>query len=125
MPNKVLIVDDSEMARKTNRLWIEHFFPELEIIEASTGEEAVSLAAREMPRIVSMDIRLPKMNGLAATRQIKKFSPETKVIIYTMYNGFQDDASEAGADAYVLKFCRYTELRQILQKMISPEDRSN
>ncbi|SDE69252.1 two component transcriptional regulator, LuxR family [Paenibacillus sp. UNCCL117] len=80
--------------------------PDLEIVgEAMNGEEAVRLAASLKPDVILMDIRMPGLNGIEATRTITSADPNVSVLIFTM---FQDDASvftamRAGAKGYVLK----------------------
>ena len=73
--------------------------------EASTGREAVAAAARLRPDIVVMDISMPDMNGLEATREILKNNPGTEVLILSMHESEQmvHDVLSAGARGYILK----------------------
>jgi len=75
------------------------------IAEATTGREAVELVRRLHPDVIAMDISLPELNGLEATRQIAKESPDTEVLVLTMHHSEQlaRDVLQAGARGYVMK----------------------
>jgi NarL family two-component system response regulator LiaR len=102
---RVLLVDDHNMVR----LGLKAYFstlPDIQVVgEAGTGEEAVRLAAELAPDVVLMDLIMPGMDGVEATRQVKKASPRTQVIVVTSYH--EDEhifpAIRAGALSYVLK----------------------
>src|SRR5437763_2726180 len=82
---RVIIADDHELARAGLRSMLEHE-RNLEIVgEASNGREAVELCARTQPQLVLMDMRMPEVDGLAATRAIKDVCPGASVIIVTMH----------------------------------------
>jgi DNA-binding NarL/FixJ family response regulator len=101
----ILIVDDHEVVRRGLRVLIEPH-PEWEVCgEAMTGREAVEKAKKLKPDVVVMDIAMPELNGLEATRQILKAAPRTGVLILTMHESEQlvRDVLEAGAQGYVLK----------------------
>jgi len=100
---KILIVDDQERARRGLKALLATQ-PELEVVgEAADGEEAVRLAEALRPDVVLMDVRMPNMDGIEATKRIKRAHPEIKVIVLTMYDTHRREALEAGADAFVLK----------------------
>lgn len=102
---KLIIADDHPLFRH-GLATLFSTVPDLEIVgEAVNGEETVRLAASLKPDIVLMDIRMPGLNGIEATRSITSADPNVSVLIFTM---FQDDASvftamRAGAKGYVLK----------------------
>jgi DNA-binding NarL/FixJ family response regulator len=75
----------------------------VEIWEAVNGAEALRLAGDKRPRLVVMDIRMPELDGIAATRHIKSLWPEIKVLVLSMYPDRQEEAREAGADLFVSK----------------------
>ena len=75
----------------------------LEIREAGDGREAVRLVEKFEPDLVLMDVRMPELDGLEATKQIKARWPNVKVVVLSMYVENQDDALAAGADAFVGK----------------------
>lgn len=104
-PVRVLIVDDHPVVR-TGLRGMFAGVPDIEVVgEAATGEEAVLLARRHEPAVVLMDLRLPELDGVAATTQIKQELPATQILILTTYDTDSDilRAIEAGAIGYLLK----------------------
>ncbi|GAB4557383.1 MAG: hypothetical protein Kow0047_01680 [Anaerolineae bacterium] len=116
----ILIVDDHQVLRTALRKWLSLYFPECRYLEATTGEEALELAARERPSIVLMDIGLPGMSGIEATLRIREISPTSHVIIVTIHEEpeYEEDALAAGATAYVSKFQMGFELIPLLQRLL-------
>jgi len=101
----VLIVDDHAVVRKGVRGYLEAQ-PDIAIAgEAASGEEAVRLAADHRPDVILMDLVMPGMNGVAATRRVRQVSPDSQVIVLTSYH--EDEhifpAIKAGALSYLLK----------------------
>ena len=76
--------------------------------EAGNGKEAIEKALALKPDLVLMDISMPMMNGIEATRQIRQLSPVTKIVIVSLHDNevITAQAKDAGADAYVVKACR-------------------
>ncbi|HYN09019.1 MAG TPA: response regulator transcription factor [Vicinamibacterales bacterium] len=104
-PLRILIVDDHAVVRHGVRALLESQ-PGWEIAgEAATGREALELAKRLQPDIVVMDLSLPELNGLEATRQIVKESPRSEVLVLTMHHSEQlaREVLQAGARGYILK----------------------
>ena len=102
---RVLIADDHPVVRGGLRGMFATQ-PDLELVgEAETGTEAVSLTRRLKPDVILMDLRMPEMDGVAATEQIKHSDPETRVVVLTTYDSDSDilRAVEAGATGYLLK----------------------
>jgi DNA-binding NarL/FixJ family response regulator len=105
---RVLIADDHPLFRDGLRAMFESE-PDLELVgEAATGLEAVDLAGRLLPDVALMDIQMPDMDGIEATRRVIAASPKTRVLMVTM---FEDDESvlaamRAGARGYVVKGMR-------------------
>ena len=109
---RVLLVDDHATVRDGLRR-ILTADPELEIVgEASHGEEAVTLARKLHPDVVLMDVHMPKIDGISATRMLKSELAETRVIGLSMHDSheFADAMLEAGAAAYLTKDVRAEEL---------------
>src|ERR1022692_827294 len=102
---RILVVDDHELVRRGVLASIQQFRPDWEVCgEGSTGREAVANAASLKPDIVVMDISMPDMNGLEATRQILKDNPEIEVLILSMHESEQlvHEVLASGARGYVL-----------------------
>ena len=102
---RILIVDDHAVVRRGVRALLESQ-PGWEVAgEATTGRDAVDLARQLQPDIVVMDLSLPELNGLDATRQILKDAPGTEVLVLTMHHSEElaRNALQSGARGYVLK----------------------
>lgn len=101
----VLIADDQEMVRSGLRLILEAE-PDITVIaEAGDGAEAVRIARRERPEVILMDVRMPNMDGLEATRQITESDPDMKVIVLTTFDldDYVYGALRSGASGFLLK----------------------
>jgi DNA-binding NarL/FixJ family response regulator len=102
---KVFIADDHALLRDGLRAVLERH-PGLEVVgEAGDGREAVKRIEETLPDVVIMDIAMPGLNGLEATRQLRKILPRTKILVLSMYDD-QDsiyDLLRAGASGYMLK----------------------
>jgi DNA-binding NarL/FixJ family response regulator len=101
----VLLVDDHSLVRKGFRRMLEDD-PEIKVLgEASSGEEAIRLAAQHRPQVITMDMAMPGMDGVEAMRAILKEHPETAVLILSMYSqqNYVRNALDAGARGYILK----------------------
>ncbi len=120
---RILIADDHELARLGLRTMLIPE-PDLEVIgEATTGHEAVALSRQLQPELVLMDIRMPDMDGLAATRAIKEDRPLTSVIIVTLSEDpdYLLEALRAGAAGYVLKDASRREVVAAVRQVLSGE----
>ena len=105
MKTRILIADDHAMLREGMRNLLEKE-KDFELVgEAADGEEAVRLAGKLKPDIIIMDIVMPKLNGIEATKQIKQVSPATAILILTAYSDIRYIIGllEAGACGYLLK----------------------
>lgn len=101
----VLLVDDQAMIRAGLRMVLESE-PDLAVIaEATNGAEAVQVGKRERPDVVLMDVRMPEMDGIEATRQLLEAAPDTKVIVVTTFDidDYVYGALRAGASGFLLK----------------------
>jgi DNA-binding NarL/FixJ family response regulator len=104
-PLRIVVVDDHAVVRRGVRALLESQSGWEVASEASTGREAVDVAKRLQPDVVVMDLSLPDLNGLDATREILKKSPRTEVLVLTMHHSEElvRDVLHAGARGYVLK----------------------
>jgi DNA-binding NarL/FixJ family response regulator len=111
-PLTVVIADDHQFFRDGVRALLDAQ-PDMECVgEASTGEEVIHLSAELQPDVVLMDVQMPGMSGVEATRQIVSSSPQIRVLVVTM---FEDDhlvfaAMRAGARGYLLKGTRHEDM---------------
>jgi DNA-binding NarL/FixJ family response regulator len=104
-PVRVLLVDDQALFRDGLRAVLS-VHPDLQVVgEGANGEEAVALARRLVPQVVLMDLRMPVMNGVEATRRIREADPGCQVIALTTFDDDEQvfDALRAGAVGYLLK----------------------
>ena len=105
MPLRILVVDDHAVVRRGVRSLLESHDGWEVCGEATTGRDAVEQSRRLRPDVVVMDLSLPELNGLDATRHILKDAPETEVLVLTMHQSEElaRDVLQAGARGYVLK----------------------
>jgi NarL family two-component system response regulator LiaR len=118
-----MIVDDHEMVRKGAKGYLEAQ-PDLVVVaEAERGEDAVQLAREHVPDVVLMDLVMPGMDGVEATRKVKDVSPRTQIIVLTSYH--QDEhifpALQAGAISYLLKDVKASELVEAIHRAAKGE----
>jgi DNA-binding NarL/FixJ family response regulator len=109
---RVLIADDHGIVRSGIRLLLERQ-PDIEVVaEAGDGAVARDLAVRERPDLAILDVKMPKLTGLQATREIKRQAPEVSVLILSMHDDerYLFEALKAGASGYVLKAQADTDL---------------
>ena len=104
-PVSILIADDHELVRKGIRTVLEARTGWQVVAEAGDGREAVKKTQELKPQVAVLDISMPLLNGLEATRQIAKIAPQTKVLILTMHDAdpMIQQILEAGAKGYLLK----------------------
>jgi DNA-binding NarL/FixJ family response regulator len=117
---RVLVVDDHAVIRRGVQ-GILSTYPEWDLCgEADNGQDAIRLAGELAPEVVIMDISMPGMNGLEATRIIHDVLPETKVLLLTLHSSseFVRSAFRAGARGYVLKSDAENELVRALNVVI-------
>ena len=100
---RVLIVDDQLRARQGLKALLATWPRLLEIKEATNGKQALALVQEYQPDLVLMDVRMPEMDGLEATRQIKASWPNVLVVVLSMYPEYEPEVTAAQADAFVCK----------------------
>ncbi|MFN2132042.1 MAG: response regulator [Anaerolineae bacterium] len=105
MPIRALVVDDQALIREGLAIILDAQ-PDIEVVgQAADGHEAIALASRLQPEVVLMDIRMPHLDGLAATREIKRRYPSIQILILTTYSEDEliFEGIRAGASGYLLK----------------------
>ena len=118
-----LIVDDHEVVREGLRLSLSRSSRVRVVGEAGDGETAVALAERRRPDVVIMDVRMPGMDGLEATKEVLERVPETAVLIFTAYSerSLLTRGLESGAKGYVLKEAPHQTLVRAIEKVSEGE----
>jgi len=122
-PVRVLIVDDHPVVRSGLRALLQST-PGYEVVgEAADGHNAVSSAAETQPDVIVMDLYLPEMDGVAATREIVKHQPAPAILMLTMADDDTSlvDALRAGARGYILKGSQPSELLRAIQTVVGGE----
>ncbi len=120
---RLVLADDHAVVRKGIREFLEEDGTIRVIAEAADGAEAMALVTREKPDVAVFDIQMPNMNGLEATREVKKKWPDTGVLVLT---AFDDDpyifaALQAGANGYLLKTASSDEIVQAVHAIVDGE----
>ena len=117
---KVLLVEDTEDNRQMMRRLLE--MSGYRVVEAINGVEAVKLASEEKPRIILMDLSLPLIDGLTATRRIRSLPGLSKVPIIAVSAhdtaDFHSEALAAGCNAYITKPIDYLELEEVVNRLL-------
>jgi DNA-binding NarL/FixJ family response regulator len=115
---RILLADDHTVVRQGLRALLEAE-PDIAVVgEAETGRQAVALTKKLSPDVVVMDIAMPQLNGLEATRQIVKESPTAKILVLSSYNDdeYVHKLTEAGAVGYLLKQTAATDLLKAVRE---------
>jgi DNA-binding NarL/FixJ family response regulator len=114
---RVMVVDDNPRTRRAVVACLSTLDDMSVVVEASSGVEALDALEHETPDVVLMDVRMPGMGGIEATRIIKHRWPQIKVIILSMYSDYLVDATLAGADAFLNKGCSVEELTAAIRAL--------
>jgi DNA-binding NarL/FixJ family response regulator len=120
MPVKILVVDDHEVVHQGIRMILQSR-PDWEICgQAANGAQAIEMAQKLLPDAIIMDITMPVMNGLEATRQITKLGLRSPVVIFTMHEsqGLMESVQSAGGRGLVLKSRAAHDLIEALERVI-------
>jgi len=122
-PCTFLIVEDHDTLRNSLRKWLVALFPDCDVFDVKNGEDAVDFIKVKKIDIVIMDISLPGISGIEATRHIRHAFPETQVIMLTIHDEpeYRTDAAEAGAFAFVPKYKMYEKLVPLISELIRHE----
>jgi DNA-binding NarL/FixJ family response regulator len=121
---RILLADDHPSFRHMLRVFLE-LNPNLEVCgEAADGLEAVVRTAELHPDILLMDLNMPNLNGIEATRRIRSLSPSTRILILTFHelSSLQEIAQNSGAQGYVLKSEPFDVLTKAIEKVCTSEN---
>jgi DNA-binding NarL/FixJ family response regulator len=126
-PARLLIVDDHDLVREGTRVMLARETDLKVVGEAENGREALKLCRELSPDLVLMDVRMPEMDGLEATRRIKEEHPTTSVLILTSHESPEhlSDAIRAGAAGYVLKDATRQQLLNAVRRVLEGESPLN
>ncbi|HEV7473444.1 MAG TPA: response regulator [Pyrinomonadaceae bacterium] len=118
---RVLLVEDTEDNRQMMRKLLE--LSGFQVVEATNGKEAVEVASQVKPQIILMDLSLPFIDGLAATRQIRSLPglSEVPIVAVSAHDSadFHSHALEAGCNAYITKPINFPELEEIVNSLLA------
>ncbi|NLE07791.1 MAG: response regulator transcription factor [Dehalococcoidales bacterium] len=118
---KVFLIDDHDIIRTGIRKMLE-LEPGFEVVgEACDADEAFACMDKLMvlgPSVILMDIKMPGMDGIELTRQLKRKLPECKILIFTLHSDYLSQAFKAGASGYLLKDIRRSELTRLIRQAL-------
>ena len=115
---RVLLADDHKIVRQGTRLYLESMGVEV-VGEATNGHEAVEMACSLKPDVIVMDIHMPELTGIEATRRIRHDTDDVRVLVLTAYDNpaYIQALLDAGADGFVLKTAEFSELLKALEEV--------
>lgn len=123
MSIRILLVDDHRILRQGLAALLKAHGTDIEVLEAENGRTAVQLAENEMPDVVVMDLSMPELNGIDATRQIVANNPKVKVVALSAYSDRRRIAEvfKAGASAYLPKDAAFEELAAAVRAVMADQ----
>ncbi len=102
-PLQILLVDDQPRARASLKAVVKTWLHTEHVMEAESGEEAIRRVQEQVPDVILMDAKMPEMDGITATRLIKRQYPKIHIIVLSIYSEYRARALEAGADMFLNK----------------------
>jgi len=119
----MLIVEDQDFMRRTLVEYVQSAYPDIAVMEAADGAQALQLCRSGHPCIVLMDVALPDANGIELTSKIRKMLPKTEVVIVSQHavSTYVERAHAAGAFAYITKDKIYRELLPTIDRALGRE----
>jgi DNA-binding NarL/FixJ family response regulator len=120
MPGTILIVEDHDAVRCSLQKWLKGEFPQHLVLGVTSAEEALAVCQRMALDVIIMDVNLPQMSGIEATRQIIARGQDTQILMLTIHEeeAYRADALAAGACAFVPKRTMHTELLPALSALL-------
>ena len=120
MTSRILLADDHEIVRSGMKSLLDAHHPWVVCGEAENGKQAVEKVMELKPDMVVLDLSMPVMNGIEAAREIRKLSPKTKIVMFSMHDSARMayEAKEAGADAYIVKSSGIDVIEKTLDELV-------
>lgn len=115
----VLVVDDEESIRLLYKEELEE--DGYRVILASDGEEALKTVRKDRPDLITLDIRMPGMDGIEVLGRIKEMKPDIPVIMSTAYGDYRQDFNVWASDAYIVKTANLDELKETIKRLLGDE----
>ncbi len=119
---RIILVDNRASNRRGLKALLAFELRIRVIGEAADGTQAVQLVDQDPPDLVLMDIHMPVLDGLQATQKIKRSWPGVKVVLYSVYPGYQEEAKLAGADCFLIKGNPSTPLPETILSLFPAKD---
>ena len=113
----ILVVDDEQSIRFLYKEELEE--DGYHVITASDGEEALRKVRLEKPDLITLDIRMPGMDGIEVLQRIREMDKEIPVIMSTAYGEYRNDFNVWASDAYVVKTANLSELKETIRRLLS------
>jgi len=113
----ILVVDDEESIRFLYREELEE--EGFKVITAADGEEALRKVRDDRPDLITLDIRMPGMDGIEVLQRIREMDKKIPVIMSTAYGEYRNDFNVWASDAYVIKTANLTELKETIRRLLS------
>jgi two-component system response regulator DegU len=123
MSGTILIVEDHDAVRCSLQKWLKEEFPQHLVLGVTSAEEALAVSQRMPLDVTIMDIDLPQMSGIEATRRIITSGQDTQVLMLTIHEeeAYRTDALAAGACAFIPKHNMHAELLPVLSSLLPPD----
>jgi len=120
-PRTILVVDDEESIRFLYREELEE--EGYRVITAADGEEALRKLSVDKPHLITLDIRMPGMDGIEVLQRIREMDKDVPVIMSTAYGEYRNDFNVWGSDAYIIKTANLGELKETIKRLLEGEKR--
>lgn len=123
----LLIVDDNAALRKTMALWLHNLYPEIQILEAENGFDAIQTCQDDSIDLILLDLKMPDLDGFEVTRCVKQFRPQTQIYLMSIYEGeaYVREAVLAGANGFFSKIRMDVDLPVVLDRFIESKESSD